>query len=332
MTAHSPPVERPIVRILAGVAGRSLALMVGMAIGSVDALTTRRAQYIPHPAPALQPMVVGVSGGALAATAVALGMSRDRARQLAIDHPEHEILGARSFHGLLTRRVLYPQARIRELAHAFAGDRTFADFALGPPGSEPHRTASSLLIPVYAAGQGTLLLPRDLPKLGLADLPVADAIVAATRIPGALPAAVGLDNVFDGGCQYRVPREIFAQDRALILDLYGPEPHDSRGGLIFPLLHPALPAIAHRPRPFRDLSLCESTIFAHQRYGAALSAPACTSAELFDTGYDIATTWIRTRTDEQLLHIVDDHVLGSPSEGHGGDRQPADDLSRAVAE
>ncbi|MGW5753048.1 patatin-like phospholipase family protein [Nocardia rhamnosiphila] len=309
MTDRSATAERPIVRLLAGVAGRSLALMVGMAIGSMEALTTRRARYIGQSDPALQPVVVGVSGGALAATAVALGMTRDHARRIAVDHPEHEILGARSLRGLMTRRALYPQARIRELAHAFAGDRTFADFALGPPGTEPHRSASSLLIPVYAAGHGTLLLPRDLPKLGLVDLPVADAIVAATRIPGALPAAAGLDDVFDGGCQYRVPHDIFARHPALVLDLYGPEPYDSRGGLIFPLLHPSLPTIAHRPRPFRDRALRESTIFAHQRYGAALNAPAQTSEELFDTGYDIASTWIRTRTDEQLRRVVDAHVL-----------------------
>ncbi|MEV0104777.1 patatin-like phospholipase family protein [Nocardia sp. NPDC050799] len=314
MTDRSATVERPIVRILAGVAGRSLAMMVGMAIGSVDALTARRAQYIGQSDPALQPVVVGVSGGALAATAIALGMTRDRARRIAIDHPEHEILGARSLRGLMTRRALYPQARIRELAHAFAGDRTFADFALGPPGSEPHRADSSLLVPVYAAGHGTLLLPRDLPKLGLVDLPVADAVVAATRIPGALPAAAGLDDVFDGGCQYRVPHDIFAQHPALVLDLYGPEPYDSRGGLIFPLLHPSLPTIAHRPRPFRDQALRASTIFAQQRYGAALSAPTRTSEELFDTGYDIATTWIRTRTEEQLRHVVDARVLRPPGE------------------
>ncbi|WP_433492609.1 patatin-like phospholipase family protein [Nocardia grenadensis] len=332
MTDQSSTAERPIVRILAGVAGRSLALMVGMSIGSVDALTARRAQYLGPTAPALQPVVVGVSGGALAATATALGMTRDRARMLAIDHPEHEILGTRSLRGLMTQRALYPHARIRELAHAFAGDRTFADFALGPPGSEPHRVASSLLIPVYAAGHGTLLLPRDLPKLGLADLPVADAIVAATRIPGALPAAAGLDDVFDGGCQYRVPRDIFAADPALVLDLYGPEPHDSRGGLIFPLLHPSLPSIAHRPRPFRDRTLRESTIFAHRRYGAALSAPAQTSEELFDTGYDIATTWIRTRTEEQLRHVVDAHVLGPSEAVSTADRQRTAGLSHAVTE
>ncbi|GGK89816.1 patatin-like phospholipase family protein [Nocardia jinanensis] len=331
MKEQSSTEERPVVRIIAGVAGRSLAMMVGMAIGTVDALTARRAQHNRRPAPALQPVVVGVSGGALAATAIALNMTRERARGIAIDHPEHEVLGARSLRSLMTRRALYPQARIRELAHAFAGDRTFADFALGPPGRELPQATSSLLIPVYAAGHGTLLLPRDLPKLGLADLPVADAIVAATRIPGALPAAAGLDGVFDGGCQYRVPHDIFSPHPALILDLYGPQPYDSRGGLIFPLLHPSLPAIAHRPRPFQDQALRDSTIFAHQPYGAALNAPARTSDELFDTGYDIAATWIRTRTEEQLLNVVDAHVLGLPEKGPAADRhEQAGGLSRAA--
>ncbi|WP_433709390.1 patatin-like phospholipase family protein [Nocardia sp. CA-084685] len=297
-------------------AGRSLTLMVGMAIGAVDALAARRYQNSRQPAPALQPVVVGVSGGAIAAAAIALGVTRDQARQIAIDHPEQNVLGTKSFRALLTRRALYPQARIRELAHIIVGDRTFADFVLDPKifGQQPHQTASSLLIPVYSAEHGTLLLPRDLPKLGLSDLPVADALVAATRIPGALPAAAGLEDIFDGGCQYRVPHDIFASRPALVLDLYSPQPYDSRGGLIFPLLHPSLPAIAHRPRPFHDKTLRESTIFAHQPYGAALKAPARTSEELFDTGYDITTTWICSRTDEQLLNIVDSQVLGLPDE------------------
>ncbi|MFI6369274.1 patatin-like phospholipase family protein [Nocardia sp. NPDC050630] len=297
-------------------AGRSLTLMVGMAIGAVDALAARRDQNNRQPAPALQPVVVGVSGGAIAAAAIALGMTRDQARQIAIDHPEQNVLGTKSFRALLTRRVLYPQARIRELAHAIVGDRTFADFALDPKtfGQQPHQTPSSLLIPVFSAEHGTLLLPRDLPKLSLSDLPVADALVAATRIPGALPAAAGLKDIFDGGCQYRVPHDIFAPHPALVLDLYGPQPYDSRGGLMFPLLHPSLPAIIHRPRPFHDKTLRESTIFAHQPYGAALKAPARTSEELFDTGYDITTTWICSRTDEQLLNIVDSQVLGLPTE------------------
>lgn len=311
-----------MVRILAGVAGRSLTLMVGMATGAVDALAARRAQGSRQPAPAFQPVVVGVSGGAIAAAAITLGLTRDQARQIAIDHPQQNVLGEKSFRTLLTRRTLYPEARIRELAHAVVGDRTFADFALdpNPSGLQPHQMASSLLIPVYSAEHGTLLLPRDLPKLGLDDLPVADALVAATRIPGALPAAAGLGDVFDGGCQHRVPHDIFSPHPTLILDLYGPQPYDSRGGLIFPLLHPSLPAIPHRPRPFHDKTLREATIFAHQPYGAALKAPARSSGELFDTGYDIATTWIHSRTDEQLLNVVDPHVLGLPDETVATDR------------
>ncbi|MGF6887046.1 hypothetical protein ABIA39_004180 [Nocardia sp. GAS34] len=314
--------ERPVVRILAGVAGRSLTLMVGMASGAVDAITARRDQNSPQSAPAVQPVAVGVSGGAIAAAAIALGMPRDKARQIAVAYPEQDVLGARSFRAMLTRHALYPQPRIRELAHAVVGDRTFADFALDPESSEqqPHRAASSLLIPVYSAEHGTLLLPRDLPKLGLSDLPVADALVAATRIPGALPAAPGLEDIFDGGCQYRVPHDIFAPHPALILDLYGPQPYDSRGGLIFPLLHPSLPAIAHRPRPFRDETLCESTIFAHEPYGAALKAPTRTSEEQFDTGYDITTSWINSRSDQQLLNVLDPDVLGLPKETVAADR------------
>lgn len=308
--------ERPEVRILAGVAGRSLAMMAGMAAGAMDALAARRDRNSRQPAPPLQPVVVGVSGGAIAAAAIALGMTRDRARQLAIAHPQRDVLGTRSFRALLTQRTLYPQPRIRELAHAIVGDRTFADFALDPEpaGQQRDRYASSLLIPVYSAAHGTLLLPRDLPKLGLADLPVADALVAATRIPGALPAAAGLEDIFDGGCQYRVPHDIFAPRPALVLDLYGPQPYDSRGGLVFPLLHPSLSAIAHRPRPFHDEALRESTIFAHQPYGAALKVPTRTAEEQFDTGYEIATTWIHSRTEEQLLNVVDPHVLGLPEE------------------
>ncbi|MBF6241595.1 patatin-like phospholipase family protein [Nocardia otitidiscaviarum] len=278
-----------------------------MAVGSVDALTARLARRSAHPVPVPQPIVVGVSGGALAATAVALGIDRDRARQLATAHPEQHVLGPRSFRAMLSRQGLYPEARIRELAHAIAGDRTFADFAVDPKPADqqPHRFTSSLLIPVYSAKHGTLLLPRDLPVLGLSDLPVADALVAATRIPGALPAAAGLEDLFDGGCQYRVPHDIFTPHRALVLDLYGPRPYDSRGGLIFPLLHPSLPVVTRRPRPFHDETLRESTIFAHQPYGAALKTPARTTGELFDTGYDIATKWIDARTEEQLLNFVD---------------------------
>ena len=302
---------QPVVRILAGVAGRSLPLMVGMAIGAMEGLATRRAGA----GEALQPVVIGVSGGAIAAAAIALGMTRSRARQLAVEHPEGNVLGDKSLRSMLTRRTLYPRPRIRDLAHAIVGDRTFADFALAPDSA---RTASahessSLLIPVFSAEHGTLLLPRDLPKLGLTDLRVADALVAATRIPGALPAAAGLEDVFDGGCRFRVPYEIFSPHPALVLDLYGPQPYDSRGGLIFPLLHPSLPTVPHRPRPFHDAALRESTVFAHQPYGAALKPSARSTGELFDTGYDIVTRWIEARSDEQLLSVVDPEVLGLPT-------------------
>ncbi|WP_328396342.1 patatin-like phospholipase family protein [Nocardia sp. NBC_00416] len=308
--------ERPVVRILAGVAGRSLTVMVGMATGAMDALAARRDQIGRPPAPAFQPVVVGVSGGAIAAATIAMGMTRDEVRRLALAHPERNVMGERSMRALVTRRALYPRARIRELAHAIVGDRTFADFVLDPSssGQPPHRVASSLLIPVYSAKHGTLLLPRDLPKLGLSDLPVVDALIAATRIPGALPAAPGLEDVFDGGCQYRVPLDIFAPHPALVLDLYGPQPYDSRGGLLFPLLHPSLPVIPHRPRPFHDMALRESTIFAHQPYGAALKAPVRSAEELFDTGCDVAATWILSRTTEQLLDIVGPDVLGLPED------------------
>ncbi|MBB5916606.1 hypothetical protein BJY24_005518 [Nocardia transvalensis] len=311
---QSLPQEPAVVRILVGVAGRSVTLMVGMAVGAVEGLAARRTRMGGQPLPPMRPVAVGVSGGAIAAAAIALGMARGEARQLAIDHPEGNVLGPRSFRALLTRRVLYPEARIRELAYAVVGDRTFADFGLdsASPGQQPHHRPSSLLIPVYSVKYGTLLLPRDLPRLGRSDLPVVDALVAATRIPGALPAAPGLEDIFDGGCQYRVPHHLFAPHPALVLDLYGPQPYDSRGGLIFPLLHPSMPTIPSRPRPFRDQTLCESTIFAHEPYGAALKPPARSSGELFDTGYDIATTWIRSRTDRQLLTVVDPHILGLP--------------------
>lgn len=83
----------------------------------------------------------GCQRGAIAAAAKALGMTRDRARQIAVDHPEQNVMGAKSFRALLTRRTLYPQARIRELARAIVGDRTFADFTLdAEPGAQPYRT------------------------------------------------------------------------------------------------------------------------------------------------------------------------------------------------
>lgn len=90
------------------------------------------------------------SGGALAAAAIALGMTRDQARQITLYHSEQNVLVGRSFRTLMTRRALYPEARIRGLAHVIVGDRTFADFALDPkPTEQPYQSASSLLIPVY---------------------------------------------------------------------------------------------------------------------------------------------------------------------------------------
>lgn len=178
------------VRILAGVAGRSLALMAGMVSGTVDSLNSRRAKILADRgvtgATPIQPVVLGVSGGAVGAAAAALGMSRTRLRQIAVDHPASEVVGNRSFHAMLTKRTLYPDARLRELAHAVVGDRTFADFVLEPnlARRQPSGIASSLIIPVYSGEHGTLFLPQDLPKLGLTDMPVADALVAATRIPG----------------------------------------------------------------------------------------------------------------------------------------------------
>lgn len=303
--------QQPVVRILAGVAGRSLSMMVGMASGAVDALADRRAGSGRPGAIPFQPIVAGVSGGAIAAAAIALGTTRDRARQIAVAYPESNVLGTRSFRAFMARRVLYPDARIRQLAHAIVGDRTFADFALTPISPEREATPT-LLIPVYSAEHGTLVLPRDLPKLGVPDLPVADALVAATRIPGALPAAPGLENIFDGGCHHRVPHDIFAPHRALVLDLYGPQPYNSRGGLLFPVLHPSLRAIRNRPRPFHDTDLREATVFAHQPYGAALRTPGRSPEELFDSGYDIAASWVRSRTDAQLRNVVDPDVLGLP--------------------
>lgn len=306
------------VRILAGVAGRSLALMAGMVSGTVDSLNSRRAKILADRgvtgATPIQPVVLGVSGGAVGAAAAALGMSRTRLRQIAVDHPASEVVGNRSFHAMLTKRTLYPDARLRELAHAVVGDRTFADFVLEPnlARRQPSGIASSLIIPVYSGEHGTLFLPQDLPKLGLTDMPVADALVAATRIPGAFPAATALDHIFDGGTHHRVPYEVFESHPALVLDLYGPEPHYSRGGLLLPLAHSSLPMIPRRTRPFRDKNLCARTIFAELPYGSALRSPTRSPEELFDHGYDIAATWIDTRTTDQLLAVVDPDVLGEP--------------------
>ncbi|MEU7766993.1 patatin-like phospholipase family protein [Nocardia sp. NPDC049190] len=310
--------ELVTVRILAGVAGRSLALMSGMVIGAVDSLNSRRAKMladlgVPRPT-SIQPVVLGVSGGAIGAAAAALGMSRAELRQIAVEHPANEVVGRRSLRAMLTKRTLYPDVRLRELAHAVVGDRTFADFVLEPnvARQQPSGIGSSLIIPVYSGEHGTLFLPQDLPKLGLTDMPVADALVAATRIPGAFPAAASLDHIFDGGTHHRVPYEVFGSHPALVLDLYGPEPHFSRGGLLLPLAHPSLPVIPRRPRPFHDKSLCARTIFADLPYGSALQSPTRSPEELFDNGYDIAATWIDTRSTDQLFAVVDPDVLGEP--------------------
>jgi predicted acylesterase/phospholipase RssA len=287
----------PVVRILVGVAGRSLSVMVGMVAGARDAFDER----FRDTETGWQPLALGVSGGAIGAVAAATGMRREQLRQLAVEHPESMVMGKRNFGPMLRNRVLYPHARVHDLARAIAGDRTFADFRLSDP-TDP--TASSLLIPVYSARFGNLLLPRDLPKLGRTDMPLVEALVAATRIPGMLPAAAGLDDVYDGGCEYRVPHEVFAPHPSVILDLYGPEPHDSRGGLLFPLLGSGLPAVRHRPRPFRDPRLRESTIFAGMPYGSALGAPSADAGELFDRGYEIAVRWLRARSPEQIRSLT----------------------------
>ncbi|MBF6476508.1 MULTISPECIES: patatin-like phospholipase family protein [Nocardia] len=308
--------ERVTVRILAGVAGLSLALMAGMVNGAVDSLNSRRAKIladhgVTRPTP-IQPVVLGVSGGAIGAAAAALGMSRAQLRQIAADHPANEVVGNRSLRAMLTKRTLYPDARLRELAHAVVGDRTFADFVLEPnlARRQPSGIVSSLIIPVYSGEHGTLFLPQDLPKLGLTDMPVADALVAATRIPGAFPAVTALDHIFDGGTHHRVPYEVFGSHPALILDLYGPEPHYSRGGLLLPVVHSSLPMIPRRPRPFGDENVCARTIFAEMPYGSALQSPTRSPEELFDYGYDIAATWVDTRTADQLFAVVDPDVLG----------------------
>ncbi|WP_280401353.1 patatin-like phospholipase family protein [Nocardia carnea] len=283
--------NRAVVRILVGVAGRSLAVMAGMVAGVADVLDRRLGED------RWQAVALGVSGGAIAAVAAATGMGRDELRQIAVQYPDDLVLGAPHYASMLRRRVLYPRSRVRELARAIAGDRTFADFALPQGGS-------ALLIPVFSARHGNLLLPRDLPELGLTDMPVADALVAATRIPGALPAAVGHPGLFDGGCEYRVPHEIFDPHPSVILDLYGPEPHDSRGGLLFPLLASGLPMIRHRPRPYRNARVRERTIFAGMPYGAALGKPTAPPGDLFDRGYDLAAQWVADRTPEQIRALV----------------------------
>ncbi|MFC9897779.1 patatin-like phospholipase family protein [Nocardia sp. NPDC127579] len=309
--------QPPVIRILAGVAGRSLAFMIGMTSGAVEALSARLATAQRSSSVTPQPIVLGVSAGAFAAAVVAMGINGSEARRLAADFPEVDVLGKRSLRGFLTKRELYPDAQLRRLADAIVGDRTFADFALPRElsGLAPRGLASALIIPVYSATHGTLLLPRDLPKLGFDDLPVADVLVAATRFPGALPAAAGLEDLFDGGLQYRVPHEVFAPDPALILEMSTPEPHNSRGGLVFPLMHPALPVITDRPRPYNYPTVRDSTIFGNLPYGSAMKPPAQTTVQQFDRGYVVAQTWIRSRTHDQL------RALGIPTAAPVGDRR-----------
>ncbi|MGK8523654.1 patatin-like phospholipase family protein [Nocardia asteroides] len=310
------PNGEPTVRLLAGAAGRSLALMAGMVSGAVDALTAKRVEISKRigerESRPMQPIVLGVSGGAIAAAAASLRMSREQMRQVAVDYPEGAVIGKRNYCAMLTRRTLYPDARVRELAHAIVGDRTFADFALDTKqaGRQPAGVESSLIVAVYSGVHGTLFLPRDLPELGLTDMAVANALVAATRIPGAFPAAADLGHLFDGGTHHRVPHEVFGSHPSLILDLYGPRPYYSRGGMILPLVDSSLPMIPRRPRPFHDERLCARTIFAGLPYGSAFKASAQPPGELFDRGYEVAADWIAARSDEQLFAAVDPHVLG----------------------
>ncbi|MBB5915356.1 hypothetical protein BJY24_004268 [Nocardia transvalensis] len=283
-----------------------------MLSGAIDAIAARRA---PTDEPegntldALQPVVLGVSGGAIAAAAATIGMPASRMREIAVQFPEEQVLGRRSMRSLITRRTLYPDARIHSIARAVVGDRTFADFAL--PGLETGRACrSSLVVTVFSARLGTLFLPRDLWRLGVVDMPVADALVAATRIPGALPAAPGLEDLFDGATHHRVPYELFLPYPALLLDLYGPRPYRSLGGLALPAVHPCLPAIPVRPRPFRDAAVRDRTIFANVTYGSSFRSPSRQPGDLFDHGRRLATEWVEKRSTTELLAIADPHALG----------------------
>jgi hypothetical protein len=53
-------------------------------------------------------------------------------------------------------------------------------------------------------------------------------------------------------------------------------------------------------------------VLAHQPYGSAFKATVRSTEELFDTGYDVVRTWVRSRTNEQLPNVVDREVLGLP--------------------
>lgn len=102
----------PVVRILVGVAGRSLSVMVGMVAGARDALDER----FRDTETGWQPLALGVSGGAIGAVAAATGMRREQLRKLAVEHPESMVMGKRNIGSMLRNRVLYPHARVHDLA------------------------------------------------------------------------------------------------------------------------------------------------------------------------------------------------------------------------
>ncbi|MGW0638301.1 patatin-like phospholipase family protein [Nocardia salmonicida] len=310
----SNPVERqPTIRVLAGSAGRYLPMMAGMLSGAIDSVEALRASVAGsaiRDTSKVQPVVLGVSGGAIAAAAAALGMTALEMREIAVHFPDSHVLGPPSMRSLIARRTLYPAADVRAIAQAVVGDRSFADFALSDGRFLRSGGSSSLYITVYSAQCGTLVLPRDLPQLGVDDMLVADALVAATRIPGALPAARGLDDLFDGAVHHRVPYELFLPHPALVLDLYRPRPYRSLGGLALPAINPRLPMIPVRPRPFRDAAVRERTIFGNVPYGSSFTSPALPAGELFDQGRLMAMAWMESRSASELLAIADPHTLG----------------------
>ncbi len=288
-------------------------MMAGMLSGAIDAVEALRASVGDSTGRAgskVQPIVLGVSGGAIAAAAAALGMTASEMREIAVHFPDSQVLGPRSMRSLIARRTLYPAADVRAIAQAVVGDRSFSDFTLSDSRFPRWGGPSSLYITVYSAQCGTLVLPRDLPLLGVDDMLVADALVAATRIPGALPAARGLDDLFDGAVHHRVPYELFLPHPALVLDLYRPRPYRSLGGLALPAIHPRLPMIPVRPRPFRDETVRQRTIFANLPYGSLLTSPALPSGALFDQGRLLATTWMQSRSMSELMAIADPRALG----------------------
>ncbi|WP_153342660.1 patatin-like phospholipase family protein [Nocardia aurantia] len=290
-----------------------------MLSGAIDAMSTLQPAVEAAAGQAvsvLRPIVLGVSGGAIAAAAAAIGMPAAHMRELAVRFPGEQVLGRSNVRSLIARRTLYPAADIRTVARAVVADRSFADFALSDaPGERSvHTGRSSLIITVFSARWGTLFLPQDLWRLGLDDMLVADALVAATRIPGVLPPAPGLDDLFDGAIHHRVPYEVFLPHHALVLDLYGPRPYRSLGGLALPAVHPGLPPIPFRPRPFRDPAVRERTIFANLPYGSSLKSPVRQPGTLFDLGRRLATRWMAARNIDELSRL-----LGLPT----FDRRPA---------